>query len=44
MPEVEVVNDVVDMSDVNLVENDNNELPVITQIVEEQKHHVVKIH
>ena len=44
MPEVEVVNDVVDMSDVNLVENDNNELPVITQMVEEQKHRVVKIH
>ena len=44
MPEVEAVNDVVDMSDVNMVENDSNELPVITQMVEEQKHCVVKIH
>ena len=32
------------MSDVNMVENDNNELPVITQMVEKQKHRVVKIH
>ena len=44
MPEVGAANNVVDISDVNVVENDNNELPVITQMVEEQKHLVVKIH
>ena len=43
MPEVKAVN-VVDMSDVNMVENDSNKLPVITQMVEEQKHRVFKIH
>ena len=34
------------MSDVNMVESDSNhnELPVITQMAEEQKHCVVKIH
>ena len=45
MPEVDAVN-VVNMSDVNMVESDSNhnELPVITQMVEERKHRAVKIH
>lgn len=42
MPEDDAVN-VVNMSDVNMVESDSNhnELPVITQMAEEQKHRVV---